>query len=197
MKSTIKPDETDLPPPVSLEADVSLESLQARLAEAERKAVENWDKFLRASAEVENVRRRAERDAGALQKYALERILSELITVLDSLELGLKAAGENADAKALTEGLQLIHKQFSNTLERYGISVIDPVGQPFNPDLHQAVSMVESAGAAPQCVLTVMQKGYRLHERLLRPAMVVVAKATTTGDRGRESGDVENTHKPH
>ena len=158
-----------------------LEVLRAQLAAAEAKAAENWDKALRATAELENVRRRVEREAGVAQKYALERVLGELVTVLDSLELGLKAvAAEDDETRKHLEGLQLTHKQFWATLERHGVSVIDPQGQPFNPELHEAVSMLESAEMAPNHVLSVMQKGYKLHDRLLRPAMVVVAKAVPT-----------------
>lgn len=152
--------------------------LEQRLADAERRAAENWDKFLRASAELDNVRRRVERDSATAQKYALERFLADLIVVNDSFELGLKAvAAEGDETRRHLEGLQLTHRQFWGTLERYGVSVVDPQGQPFNPELHEAVSMVESAEVAPNHVLTVMQKGYRLHDRLLRPAMVVVARA--------------------
>lgn len=177
----------DAPPETS-----DAEQLKTQLAEAERKAAENWDKFLRASAELENVRRRVERESATLHKYALERILGELIVVNDSLELGMKAAA--GDEKAV-EGLQLIQKQFWTVLERHGVSVVDPAGEPFNPDLHQAVSTMESADAKPGHVLSVMQKGYRLHERLLRPAMVVVAKATTTGSGGQGTGDGEKPRK--
>jgi molecular chaperone GrpE len=158
-----------------------LEALKAQLAAAEQKAAENWDKALRATAELENVRRRVERESATLQKYALERILGELITVNDSLELGLKAvAAESEETRGHLEGLQLTHKQFWQTLERYGVSVIDPQGQPFNPELHEAVSALESAEMAPNHVLSVMQKGYKLHDRLLRPAMVVVSKPVPT-----------------
>jgi molecular chaperone GrpE len=162
-----------------------IEALKAKLAETEKTAAENWDKALRATAELENVRRRVQREADAQQKYALERILGELITVTDSLELGLKAvAGENEETRKHLEGLQLTHKQLWATLERYGVSQIDPQGQPFNPELHEAVSMLESADVAPNHVLSVMQKGYRLHDRLLRPAMVVVARAPASETRG-------------
>jgi molecular chaperone GrpE len=154
-----------------------LDALRRQLADAEARAAENWDKALRATAELENVRRRVEREAAQAQKYALERILGELIAVNDSLELGLKAvAGESEETRAHLEGLQLTHRQLWATLERHGVSVVDPAGQPFNPELHEAVSMQESAEVAPGQVLTVMQKGYRVHDRLLRPAMVVVAK---------------------
>ena len=154
------------------------EALKAQLAEAEAKAAENWDKALRATADLENVRRRVERESAQVQKYSLEPILGELIQVADSLDLALRAvAAESAETRAHLEGLALTHKQLWATLERYGVSLVDPAGQPFSPDLHEAVSMVESAEVPPNHVVTVMQKGYRLHDRLLRPAMVVVARA--------------------
>ena len=166
------------------QADAPLDEVQAlrdQLAAAEATAAENWDKALRATAELENVRRRVERESATLQKYALERILGDLITVNDSFELALKAvAAESEETRKHLEGLQLTHKQLWGALERYGVSAIDPQGQPFNPELHEAVSMLESAELAPNHVLTVMQKGYRLHDRLLRPAMVVVSKAVPT-----------------
>jgi len=153
-------------------------ALKSQLAEAEAKAAENWDKALRAAAELENVRRRVERDSAQAQKYALERILGELIAVADSLDLALKAvAAESAETRAHLEGLALTHKQLWATLERYGVSLVDPAGAPFNPELHEAVTMVESAEVPANHVVSVMQKGYKLHDRLLRPAMVVVARA--------------------
>lgn len=153
-------------------------TLEAQLAAAEQKAAENWDKYLRATAELENVRRRVERESATLQKYALERVLGELIVVNDSFELALKAvAAESEETRRHLEGLQVTHRQFWSALERNGVSVIDPQGEPFNPELHEAVSMMASAEMAPGHVLSVMQKGYRLHDRLLRPAMVVVSKA--------------------
>jgi molecular chaperone GrpE len=157
------------------------ETLRQQLAEAQAQAAENWDKALRAAAELENVRRRVERESAQAQKYALERILGELISVNDSLELALKAvAGENDETRKHLEGLELTHKQLWQTLGRYGVSQVDPQGQPFNPEFHEAVSTLESAEMAPNHVLSVMQKGYKLHDRLLRPAMVVVSKAVPT-----------------
>lgn len=158
-------------PETALEPLSELDALKAQLAEAEQKAAESWDKSLRATAELENVRRRVERDAATLRKYALENVLAELIQVNDSLDLGLKSAGPE------TQGLELIRKQLWAVLERYGVSAIDPAGEPFNPELHQAVTMQETTEAPANQVLNVMQKGYRLHDRLLRPAMVVVARA--------------------
>lgn len=155
-----------------------LEALQAQLAEAQAKAAENWDRALRATAELENVRRRVERDAAVQRKYALEGILTDLIQVTESLELALKAI-EAAPAEARThlEGVQLTYKQYWSVLERHGVSEVDPQGKPFDPELHQAVTMQESTTLPPNQVITVMQKGYRLHDRLLRPAMVVVSRA--------------------
>jgi molecular chaperone GrpE len=158
-----------------------VEALKTALESAEQKAAENWDKALRATAELENVRRRVERDSAQAQKYALERVLGELIGVADSLELALKAvAKENDEVRKHLEGIELTHRQLWQTLGRYGVTLIDPQGQPFNPEFHEAVSMLESAELAPNHVLSVMQKGYLLHDRLLRPAMVIVSRAVPT-----------------
>jgi molecular chaperone GrpE len=158
-----------------------VESLKEQLAEAQAKAAENWDKALRAAAELENVRRRVERESAQLQKYALERILGELIGVSDSLDLALNAvAKENEETRKHLEGVELTRKQLWQTLERYGVSLVDPQGQPFNPEFHEAVSTLESAEMPPNHVLSVMQKGYKLHDRLLRPAMVVVSRPVPT-----------------
>jgi molecular chaperone GrpE len=153
-------------------------ALRAQLLDAEQKLVAVKDQQLRAIAEAENVRKRAERDTANTLKYASERLLGELLGVCDSLELGLKAAeGSDAQVKALAEGMQLTHKQLIAFFDKHGVRQVDPAGELFNPDLHEAVTMIESAQVPAGHVLTVMQKGYRLHERLLRPAMVVVARA--------------------
>lgn len=172
---------TDPHPESQADPALDVEALKAQLAAAEQKAAENWDRALRTAAELDNLRRRSEREAQSSRKYALEQILGELITVNDSLELGLKAGAGNTDAKGVFEGLQLTHRQLWATLERHGVSVIDPLGQPFDPDFHEAVSALESPDAKPNHVLDVMQKGYKLHDRLLRPARVVVAKAGNPG----------------
>lgn len=156
-----------------------LATLRAQLAEAEARAAEAKDAQLRAVADMENTRRRLERDAANNLKFAGEKLLSELLAVADSLELGLKAA-ENAGEgpiKAMAEGMQLTYRQLMSVFEKNGVKQLDPTGQPFNPDFHQAMSMVPSADVPPNHVLSVMQKGYSLHERLLRPAMVMVARA--------------------
>ncbi len=160
------------------EAVAELEQLRQRLAEAEAKAAANWDQYLRARAEADNIRKRAERDAATAQKFALEGIANDLLGVCDSLELGLTAAEQpGSDVAKLKEGLKLTQQQLGKVLERYGIEAIDPDGQVFNPGLHQAVLMQESSEQPANTVLSVLQKGYTLKDRLLRPAIVIVAKA--------------------
>ena len=144
------------------------------LEAARAKADENWDRYLRAAAELENVRKRAARDVEKARKFALEGFGRELLGVVDSFEMGL-AAADNADAKALLEGSEATLKQLLTALERFGIEVVDPVGQPFDPELHEAISMQPSADMEPNSVLTAVQKGYTLNGRLLRPARVVVS----------------------
>ncbi len=161
----------DEAPPLS-----EVDALKAQLAEAQAKTAENLDKALRAQAELENVRRRAEREVSGAYKFALERALGDLLPVADSLEQGLKIAAASHD-KAMAEGMGLTQKQLLAFLEKNGVKLIDPQGQPFTAEKHEAVSMVESADMPPNHVLTVVQKGYSLHDRLLRPAMVVVSKA--------------------
>jgi molecular chaperone GrpE len=163
---------------VEMEVDKQTQDeLGELLQQAETKAQENWDKLLRVQAEMENVRRRAERDVENAHKYALEKFAAELLSVKDSLELGTAAAqNEDADVAKLREGTELTLKMLDDALGKFGITVVDPLDQPFNPEFHQAMSMIESPDKAPNTVVAVMQKGYTLNERLLRPAMVVVAK---------------------
>lgn len=157
--------------------------LEARLDEARREAQENWEKLLRTQAELENQRRRHERDVENAHKYALERFSQALLPVKDSLEMGLSAMEEGAEqVEKLREGTELTLKMLADVMEKFGISEVDPAGEPFNPELHQAMAMQESGAQAPNTVLHVMQKGYLLNDRLIRPAMVVVAKAGESGD---------------
>ena len=144
------------------------------LTAAEARARENWDRYLRAAAETDNVRKRAARDVENARRYALENFGRELLAVKDSLEMGLQA-GENADAAALLEGKAATLKLLSSTLERFGIEEVDPLGAPFDPEYHEAMTLQPSRDAEPGTVLSVIQKGYVLNGRLLRPAMVVVA----------------------
>lgn len=161
-----------------LRAHEQIEFLEAELQKSEVKAQENWDKLLRAMAELENVKRRAERDVSSAHKYALERFAEELIPVMDSLDQALLSCGE--DLKAMREGISLTQKMFASVLEKFGVKVLNPLGQPFDPNFHEAMMMQESNEVAPNSVLTVIQKGYLLHDRLIRPARVVVAKAANS-----------------
>ncbi len=129
---------------------------------------------MRASAELENVRKRAARDVENARKFALERFARELLAVKDSLEMGL-AAAENATVDSLLEGKAATLKLLSNTLQQFGIVVVNPEGEPFDPEFHEAISMQPSSDVEPGSVVTVVQKGYTLNGRLLRPAMVIVA----------------------
>ena len=155
------------------EAGPTLEELQAKVDE-------NWDLYLRAAAEIENVRKRATRDVERARKYALENFSRELLDVKDSLEMGI-AAAENADAESLLEGSQATLKVLAGTLERFGIEEVDPEGEPFDPELHEAMTMQPSSDVEPGSVLTVIQKGYTLNGRLLRPARVIVAAEPAGG----------------
>jgi len=152
------------------------EQLQQELEAARQEAGDNLDKALRAQAEMENLRKRVARDIENAHKFALEGFVTELLPVLDSLELGLEAAGAAAEADSLREGMDLTLKKFRDVLEKFGVTVIDPQGEKFDPQRHEAVTMQELEGTASGTVISVMQKGYDLNGRLVRPAMVIVAK---------------------
>lgn len=173
-REALDQESTEAPAPdQETEAGPTLEELQA-------KADENWDRYLRAAAEVENIRKRASRDVERARKYALENFSRELLEVRDSLEMGIAAAA-NADAASLLAGSEATLKVLTGTLERFGIAEIDPEGEPFDPELHEAMTMQPSGDAEPGSVLTVIQKGYTLNGRLLRPARVIVAAEPADG----------------
>lgn len=151
-------------------------ALRAALSEAQEQARAQRDLYLRAAAELDNVRKRAQRDIESAHRFALERFAGELLAVHDSLELGVRN-GANADATTLLSGQQATLKLLDRAFEKYSITPIEPAGERFDPSLHEAVLTQESREAAPDTVLTVVQSGYELNGRLLRPARVVVAKA--------------------
>lgn len=162
--------------------------LEAKLAEAEVKAQENWDQVLRARAEMDNLRRRTERELENAHKYALERFVQELLPVKDSLELGVQAAqADDASVDKIREGTELTLKMLETALDKHSVREVHPLDEPFNPELHQAMSMIEAPDKPANTVINVMQKGYTLNERLIRPAMVVVAKAPAA-PQGNEPG---------
>lgn len=164
--------------PESEDAELSVEELKKQLAKAEKKAADNWDKVLRIQAEMENLKRRTQKDLDNAHKYGLEKFAKELLSVIDSLELGIQAATSDVpEVVKLREGSELTIKQFEAVFAKFNIQAIDPIGEPFNPEFHQAMTMVPTADAEPNTVINVFQKGYVLNGRLIRPAMVVVAQA--------------------
>jgi molecular chaperone GrpE len=167
----------DVNPEIEADAEESLPEEadpEAVFAELQAKVDENWDRYLRSAAEVENVRKRAVRDVERARKFALENFGRELLEVRDSLELG-SAAADASDVESILAGGAATLKLLSTTFERFGIVEVDPEGEPFDPELHEAMTVQPSVDAEPGSVLTVIQKGYTLNGRLLRPARVIVA----------------------
>ena len=157
------------------QADQETGNVVDELAELRDKAEANWQLYVRAQAEMENLRHRSEKDLESAHKFALEKFAAELLAVKDSLELGLNAT--DADVDKLREGSELTLKMLSQALPKFNINDVDPMGEVFDPNHHQAMTMQETAEHTPNTVIAVMQKGYLINDRLLRPAMVVVAKA--------------------
>ena len=153
---------------------LSYEDLENKLTEAEQKAFQYRDQATRAMAELENIRRRAERDVTQAHLYSLERFAKELLPVIDSLEQALQLVDQHAN-QAMHEGLSLTMKLFTATLEKFQVTQLDPIGLAFNPQEHEAMSMQES-DAPSSSIIMVFQKGYKLNDRVIRPARVVVAK---------------------
>ncbi|HVW69545.1 MAG TPA: nucleotide exchange factor GrpE [Steroidobacteraceae bacterium] len=155
---------------------VELERLQQALSAAEERAKTHWDQYMRAVAELDNVRKRAQRDIEAANRYGLEKFAAELLPVRDSLELALQSA-DKADVRSLKQGTEATLQLLAKALEKLGVSVINPAGEPFDPARHEAMLAQPSTTAEPNSVLQVVQPGYELNGRLLRPARVIVAKA--------------------
>ncbi len=156
------------------EADV----MSSELAALQKKADEHYDQLVRAHAEIENLKRRQTQELEKAHKYALDKFVGELLTIWDSLELGLQAAqNDQADVASLREGTELTVKMFGDVMEKFNVERINPEGEAFNPEFHQAMSMIPNAEMAPNTVMAVMQKGVSLNGRLIRPAMVVVSQA--------------------
>ncbi|WP_369855083.1 nucleotide exchange factor GrpE [Candidatus Thalassolituus haligoni] len=179
----------DLQPEVAIETEASAESAAAgtsaaevQLAAAQQEIADLKEQVLRIQAEMQNVRRRAELDVEKAHKFGLEKFANEMVAVVDNLERGLAAAPEEDATKAIREGIEMTLNGFLSALAKFNVDVVDPVGHPFNPEHHQAMTMIESADAEPNSVLAVMQKGYVMNGRLLRPAMVVVSKAAPAID---------------
>ena len=164
-----------------------LAELQNAIETANTTATKNWDLYLRERADLENARKRHQRDKEDALRFANDRLLKEMIPVLDNLERAVDHADQdNDDNQGLLEGVNMTINQFRKALENFGVKPIKAIGENFDPNLHQAMGQVESAEQAPNTVVTEFQKGYLLHDRLLRPAMVMVAKAPT--DEAIDSG---------
>lgn len=158
------------------------EALQVELAAAQDEIAQLKDQMLRVQADAQNVRRRAEQDVEKAHKFGQEKFSRELLSVLDNLERALAATPESEETIALREGVDMTLQGFLSTLTKFNVEAIDPQGEAFNPEFHQAMAMQENEEFAPNTVMAVMQKGYSLHGRLLRPAMVMVSKGAPSID---------------
>lgn len=170
------PAQTDSPDLSSVGDAGELETLRQQLAEAQLAAAQGREQVLRAAAELDNIRKRAARDVEQAQRYALERFAQELLAVADSLELAV-ANGATADAASLASGQEATLRLLGSAFGKFAIRPIDPTGAPFDPEKHEAMAMQPSTTAEPGSVLQVVQRGYELNGRLLRPARVIVARA--------------------
>lgn len=166
------PDDSEIKAQADQQAVAELEQA---LQEANDRADANGDMHMRSLAELENVKRRAQKDIEQAHKFALEKFSIDLLAVKDSLELGLSV--EDADVEKIREGTELTLKMLTQVLDKFNIVELDPVGETFDPNQHQAMTMQPSSEHPPNTVISVMQKGYLLNDRLLRPAMVIVSKA--------------------
>jgi len=168
------------PPDAPAEPAVDpLAQLEGKLAAAEKEKKENWDRYLRAAADLENFRKRQRRELEDARFEAKQKVLKEMLPVVDNLERAIEHATTQAGTNPIVEGVQLVLRQFLTAFERLEVTPVEAAGQPFDPNLHEAISQQES-DAAPGTVVQVLQRGYKSGDRLLRPALVVVAKAKTT-----------------
>ncbi len=165
------------------EREEAPDDLNLLLEDARSRADEHWDQVVRLQAELENVRRRAARDVESAHKFGLERFINELLPVVDSLEMGLDASRSSEDdgLHKLQEGTEMTLNMFASAMEKFNVQVVGEVGEKFNPEFHQAMTMQESDEHEPESIMLVMQKGYVMNDRLIRPAMVMVSKAPTDG----------------
>ena len=160
-----------------------INELELALAAAQSTVADQKDSVIRAKAEVDNIRRRAAQDVEKARKFALEKFAGEMLTSVDNLERALQSIDKDDEKnKAFIEGVELTLQGLISSLEKFGVKAVDPQDQPFNPELHQAMSMQEVPDVAPNTVIAVMQKGYELNGRLIRPAMVMVSKAAPSVD---------------
>lgn len=167
----------DVVPEAAEAEDEAEESVERQLEKAQATIKDYWDQMMRLRAEIDNNRKRAERDLENAHKYALKNFVENLLPIIDSMEMGqTAAAADNATLESIREGSALTMNMFMQVMEKNGLQQIDPLGENFDPEKHQAISMIEAEGADSNVIIEVMQKGFLLNDRLVRPAMVVVAK---------------------
>ena len=153
-----------------------MRELEAQLSRAEQEKKDNWDKYLRTAADLENYRRRSKRDLDDARAETKTRVLKEMLPVVDNLERAVEHSEKGGESAAILEGVKLVLRQFLQAFERLDVTPIEAAGQPFDPNLYEAISQVETDQQPPGTIVSVLQRGYRLGDRLLRPALVVVAK---------------------
>lgn len=184
--------EQDIPASVELEggeAESEVETLKEELSQALNDAKSHQEQYLRTLADMENLRKRTQREKEDLAKFANENILREILPVVDNLERAVEHAEQSESSDGLFEGVQMTLTQFSQLLEKFGVEPVDAVGQPFDPAFHQAMGQMESDEYPPNTVVQQMQKGYQLNKRLLRPAFVMLAKAPTVAKEVEDDVD--------
>lgn len=174
----VLPVEVEAPPPPAADPVAELE---AKLATIEKEKKDNWDRYLRAAADLENQRKRQKRELEDAKFETKSKVLKEMLPVVDNLERAIEHAGAGGEKNPILEGVQLVLRQFTAAFERLEVNAIEAMGQPFDPNLHEAISQQES-DQPPGTVVQVLQRGYRTGERLLRPALVVVAKAKAAAE---------------
>ena len=174
-----QPETPENPATATHDAPADAAGLAESLSRAEALAHEHQENWLRARAEADNIRKRAQADVASAHKYAIDNFAGELLPVYDALEAAL--ATGNATAESLRDGVELTRKQLKAAFEKFGVTVLDPTGEKFDPHHHQAMTAIESDAPA-QSVVQVFQKGFKLHDRVIRPAMVAVAKPRPAAD---------------
>ena len=190
---------SDSNPKESIEGDATVEeprsaaALREQLKAKEEEAKNNYERLIRQSAEIENFKKRAIREKEDAIRYANETLVKELLPILDNLERAMSHAKSGGNGESLVEGVEMILKGLFDALGKHGLSKISATGQPFDPQLHEAMAQVESDASTPNTVLEEHQKGYLLKERLLRPALVTVVKGPKSNEKKNDNGPVENT----
>ena len=175
----------------NIELQKEIDALKNKLAEADKKALDNWDRLMRKESELQNLQRRSKQDLSNAHNYAIEKFSSELLDVVESFERGFEHVTEEStnDLKSLIEGQKLTYKLLVDVLAKHGIEEVNPIGKAFDPKFHEAMSCIENADIAPNHVITVVQKGYILNNRLLRPARVLVSRAVATDNANSDAAE--------